>query len=232
MTKEQKNQFDNLYNFYDNVDEEKERKNKIKERNKRINQRKIEQNDKFDFDTEIVIGMTNKNNEKKNEEQQKKMTKKQAQILRKKKKIKRIIKLITLLMIIIGGIVFALVSPIFNIKEIYVVKNEQISSDTIVSLSQLKIGQNIFKYSSRKVEKEIKTNPYIESVNIKRKFPDKIEITVKERQKNYNVEFLNGYAYINNQGYILEISEQKLELPIVQGISTEEEKIEIGRAHV
>ncbi|MCI8618299.1 MAG: FtsQ-type POTRA domain-containing protein [Clostridia bacterium] len=228
MTKEQKNQFDNLYNFYDNVDEEKERKNKIKERNKRINQRKIEQNDKFDFDTEIVIGMTNKNNEKKNEEQQKKMTKKQAQILRKKKKIKRIIKLITLLMIIIGGIVFALVSPIFNIKEIYVVKNEQISSDTIVSLSQLKIGQNIFKYSSRKVEKEIKTNPYIESVNIKRKFPDKIEITVKERQKNYNVEFLNGYAYINNQGYILEISEQKLELPIVQGISTEEEKIVEG----
>ena len=228
MTKEQKNQFDNLYNFYDNVDEEKERKNKIKERNKRINQRKIEQNDKFDFDTEIVIGMTNKNNEKKNEEQQKKMTKKQAQILRKKKKIKRIIKLITLLMIIIGGIVFALVSPIFNIKEIYVVKNEQISSDTIVSLSQLKIGQNIFKYSSRKVEKEIKTNPYIESVNIKRKFFDKIEITVKERQKNYNVEFLNGYAYINNQGYILEISEQKLELPIVQGISTEEEKIVEG----
>jgi cell division protein FtsQ len=228
LTKEQKNQFDNLYNFYDNVDEEKERKNKIKERNKRINQRKIEQNDKFDFDTEIVIGMTNKNNEKKNEEQQKKMTKKQAQILRKKKKIKRIIKLITLLMIIIGGIVFALVSPIFNIKEIYVVKNEQISSDTIVSLSQLKIGQNIFKYSSRKVEKEIKTNPYIESVNIKRKFPDKIEITVKERQKNYNVEFLNGYAYINNQGYILEISEQKLELPIVQGISTEEEKIVEG----
>ncbi len=228
MTKEQKNQFDNLYNFYDNVDEEKERKNKIKERNKRINQRKIEQNDKFDFDTEIVIGMTNKNNEKKNEEQQKKMTKKQAQILRKKKKIKRIIKLITLLMIIIGGIVFALVSPIFNIKEIYVVKNEQISSDTIVSLSQLKIGQNIFKYSSKKVEKEIKANPYIESVNIKRKLPDKIEITVKERQKNYNVEFLNGYAYINNQGYILEISEQKLEMPIVQGISTEEEKIAEG----
>lgn len=228
MTKEQKNQFDNLYNFYDNVDEEKERKNKIKERNKRINQRKIEQKDKFDFDTEIVIGMTNKNNQKNNEEQQKRMTKKQAKILRKKKKIKRIIKLITLLMIIIGGVVFALVSPIFNIKEINVVKNEQISSDTIVSLSQLKTGQNIFKYSSKKVEKEIKTNPYIESVNIKRKFPDKIEITVTERQKNYNIEFLNGYAYINNQGYILEISEQRLELPIIQGISTEEEKIVEG----
>ena len=172
--------------------------------------------------------MTNKNNQKNNEEQQKRMTKKQAQVLRKKKKIKRIIKLITLLMITIGGIVFALVSPIFNIKEINVVKNEQISSDTIVSLSQLKIGQNIFKYSSKKVEEEIKTNPYIEIVNIKRKFPDKIEITVKERQKNYNIEFLNGYAYINNQGYILEISEQKLELPIVQGISTEEEKIVEG----
>lgn len=228
MTKEQKNQFDNLYNFQSNIDEEKERKNKIKERSKRIKQQKVEQKDSFDFDTEIVIGMTNRNNQKKNEEQKRRMTKKEAKTIRKRKKIKKIIKLITLLLIVIGGIVFALVSPIFNIKEINIVENEQISSDTIISLSQLKVGQNIFKYRSKKVEKEIKTNPYIESVDIKRKFPDKIEITVKERQKNYNVEFLNGYAYINNQGYILEISEQKLELPIIQGISTEAENIVEG----
>jgi len=58
-------------------------------------------------------------------------------------------------------------------------------------------------------------------VSIKRKFPNKIEITVEERQKNYNIEALNGYAYINNQGYILEIKKQKIELPLIQGISTE-----------
>ena len=233
MTKQQKKEFDNLYKFSEPMDtnvieEEKINKKKAKEREKRIKKRKAKQKTQFDFDTETVIGMTNKNNQKKQKEVQIRSTKKQARMERKKKKLKRIIKWTTLFLLIIGGIVFALVSPIFNIKDIQVINNNQIATETIISLSQLQVGQNLFKFNKNKVEKEIKTNPYIESVNIKRKIPDKIEITIEERNKNYNVEFLNGYAYINNQGYILEISEQKLDLPTIQGISTQAEQIVEG----
>lgn len=235
MTKQQKKEFDNLYKFNNqetfsmNIEEqEKIDKKKAKEREKRIKQRKTEQKTQFDLDTETVIGMTNKNNKNKQQNEQKRMTKKQAQIERKKKKIKKIIKWTTLFLLIIGGIVFALVSPIFNIKEIYVNNNNQIATETIVSLSQLQVGQNLFRFNKNKVEKEIKTNPYVESVSVKRKLPNKIEITIEERNRNYNVEFLNGYAYINNQGYILEISEQKLDLPVIIGISTEQEQIVEG----
>lgn len=235
MTKEQKKEFDNLYKFdnqdYDSINieqQEKINKKKAKEREKRIKQRKTEQKSQFDFDTETVIGITNKNNKNKQPNVQKRMTKKQAKIERKKKKLKKIIKLITLFLLIIGGFVFALVSPIFNIKEIQVSNNNQIATETIISLSQLQLGQNLFRFNKNKIEKEIKTNPYIESVTIKRKIPSKIEISVKERNKNYNVEFLNGYAYINNQGYILEISDQKLDLPTIQGISTDAEQIVEG----
>ena len=42
------------------------------------------------------------------------------------------------------------------------------------------------------------------------------------------MKFLNEYAYINNQGYILEISENNGELPIIQGIETSEDKITPG----
>lgn len=235
MTKEQKKEFDNLYKFdnqdYDSINIEKQEKinkKKAKEREKRIKQRKAKQKSQFDFDTETVIGMTNKNNKNKQPNVQRRMTKKQAKIERKKKKLKKIIKLITLFLLIIGGFVFALVSPIFNIKEIQVSNNNQIATETIISLSQLQLGQNLFRFNKNKIEKEIKTNPYIESVTIKRKIPSKIEISVKERNRNYNVEFLNGYAYINNQGYILEISDQKLDLPTIQGISTDAEQIVEG----
>lgn len=235
MTKEQKKEFDNLYKFdnqdYDSINieqQEKINKKKAKEREKRIKQRKAKQKSQFDFDTETVIGITNKNNKNKQPNVQKRMTKKQAKIERKKKKLKKIIKLITLFLLIIGGFVFALVSPIFNIKEIQVSNNNQIATETIISLSQLQLGQNLFRFNKNKIEKEIKTNPYIESVTIKRKIPSKIEISVKERNRNYNVEFLNGYAYINNQGYILEISDQKLDLPTIQGISTDAEQIVEG----
>ena len=121
-----------------------------------------------------------------------------------------------------------MVSPIFNINEIRVINNNQISTETIISLSQLQIGQNIFKFKGSQVRKDIKTNPYVENIKVQRRLPNRVEITIEERQKNYNVEFLNGYAYINNQGYILEISEQKLDLPVIQGVSTEQKEIVAG----
>lgn len=229
MTKQQRKEIDDLYNLSNNTaKKEKEEKKKAKEREKRIKQRKNEQKDQFDFDTETVIGMTNRNNQKIQQRNQSRMTKKQAKIIRKKKRIKKVIKTILLLAIIIGGICFALISPIFNIEDIKVNGNEQINADTIVSLSQLQVGQNIFKFYKEKVINDIKTNAYVENVKIKRKIPNKIEITIEERKQDYNVEFLNGYAYINNQGYILEISEQKLDLPVIKGISTPQEQIVEG----
>jgi cell division protein FtsQ len=233
LTKNQKDKIDDLF-YYSPINTEKttqkEQKRKTKEREKRIkkqnSQKKVE--NQFDYDNEMVIKMTNKNNQKKEEQNKQKMSKKQRQILKKKKRIKRMLKFTALLMIIIAGIIFALVSPIFNIQEIEVSDNEQINTETIISLSQLNLGQNIFKFNKNKVNKNIKTNAYIESVEIKRKLPNKVQIQIEERKKEYNVEFLNGYAYINNQGYILQISEERQALPTIQGISTPDEQIVEG----
>ena len=233
MTKNQKDKIDDLF-YYSPINTEKitqkEQKRKTKEREKRIkkqnSQKKVE--NQFDYDNEMVIKMTNKNNQKQEEKTKQKMSKKQRQILKKKKRIKLMLKFTALLIIIIAGIIFALVSPIFNIKEIDVSNNEQIKTETIVSLSQLNLGQNIFKFNKNKVNKNIKTNAYIESVEIKRKLPNKVQIQIEERKQEYNVEFLNGYAYINNQGYILQISEEKQALATIQGISTPDEQIVEG----
>lgn len=233
MTKNQKDKIDDLF-YYSPINTEKitqkEQKRKTKEREKRIkkqnSQKKVE--NQFDYDNEMVIKMTNKNNQRQEEKTKQKMSKKQRQILKKKKRIKLMLKFTALLIIIIAGIIFALVSPIFNIKEINVSNNNQINTETIISLSQLNLGQNIFKFNKNKVNKNIKTNAYIESVEIKRKLPNKVQIQIEERKQEYNVEFLNGYAYINNQGYILQISEEKQALPTIQGISTPDEQIVEG----
>ena len=233
MTKNQKDKIDDLF-YYSPINAEKttqkEQKRKTKEREKRIKKQNSqkEAENQFDYDNEMVIKMTNKNNQRKEEQTKQKMSKKQRQILKKKKRIKRMLKFTALLIIIIAGIIFALVSPIFNIEEIEVSNNDQINTETIISLSQLNLGQNIFKFNKNKINKNIKTNAYIESVEIKRKLPNKVQIQIEERKQEYNVEFLNGYAYINNQGYILQISEEKQSLPTIQGISTPDEQIVEG----
>ncbi len=210
--------------------EEIMKRKKQKEREKRLNQkRRIEEKqDEFDLDTETVINMTNRNKMKKDEERKKKISKQEKKRRKRIKKIKFFVKLFLLVGIVAGGITFALTSPIFNIKDINVINNVTIPSDTIVSLSGLKSGDNIFKFYKGNIYDKIKENPYVENVEIHRKLPSTIEIDVTERVATYNIDFMGKYAYINTQGYILEISEDSMGMPVIQGATTNEEEIVPG----
>lgn len=209
-------------------EKDKQVKQKIKEREKRISQRKKEQIKKdkkeLDDDLDIAIKMTRKNNKKEQVLNQRK----QREIERKKKKRNRILKISLLLLIIIGGITFALTSPIFNIKDIQVINNTQVGTNEIISISELNLESNIFRFLKTNVENNIKQNPFIESVEIKRILPNTVQLTISERTKKFSVEFLNSYAIINTQGYILEISENNENLPILKGLTTSEEEFYAG----
>ena len=210
--------------------EEMIKRKKQKEREKRINEKKKteQKQEKFDLDTETVINMTNKNKLKKDAQKRKKITREERKRKKRIKRIKFFVKLFLLVGIIAGGITFALTSPIFNIKDINVINNVTIPSDTIVSLSGLKSNENIFKFYKGNVIRKIKENPYVESVEIHRKLPATIEIDVTERVATYSVDYMGKYAYINTQGYILEISDDNRGMPVIQGVTTNENDIVPG----
>ncbi len=119
-------------------------------------------------------------------------------------------------------------SPIFNIKNIVVSNNKAITAEEIISLSGITIEENLFKIRLGQVQKNIKENAYIENVQIKRKLPSELQIIVEERTPTYMLEFVNSFVYINNQGYMLEVSENKLEVPIIIGYETSLEEIKAG----
>ena len=154
--------------------------------------------------------------------------KKQIKSKKKRKIIFRVIKWLILLGIVIGGIVYAMLSPIFNIQGITVTGNSKISSETIVSLSGLIIDQNIFSFRTSDVIDGIKQNAYIDTVDVKRKFPDQVELSVKERVATYMLTYGNAYVYLNNQGYILEITSEKGDFPTITGYETPTEQIVEG----
>ena len=208
-------------------DEESEKKKQMKEREKRIQKRNKERDD-FDMDMETVINMTNRNNKKVSSQYQKRISQQNKKIEQRKKKNKKIIKYVSIFFIIIASFVFALCSPMFNIKNITVINNNVLSEDMIISLSGLKKEQNIFRFLKSDIENNLKENPYVESVKINRKLPDTIEIDIQERQRNFSLKFLNGYAYINNQGYVLEIVQESNGIPIIEGSQTPEEEIKPG----
>ena len=121
-----------------------------------------------------------------------------------------------------------MISPIFSIKEVQVLNNDKVSSETIISLSELKTEENIFRFQASKAMNKIKENAYIENVKVHRKIPDIVQIEVKEREHNYSVDFLGKYAYINTQGYILEIAQDSKQKIVLQGIQSSEEQVVVG----
>ena len=142
---------------------------------------------------------------------------------------KKLLKGLGIVCLIAAAIVFLFTTALFNVTKIDVVGNESVSDEEIISLSQIKLNENMFKYLKPVITENIKSNPYVEEVKIARILPDKIQITVQERKAKFMVKLLDSYAYINSQGYILEITNQTKELPIIEGVSTPEEEIIVGK---
>lgn len=147
----------------------------------------------------------------------------------KRKKIFKIVKWTSILLIVAGLWLGILYSKLFDIKNIEVYGNEKLTYEQVVESSKVQIDQNMFKYFKHSVIKNLESNPYIESVTVKRKYPSTVVLNVKERTLKYILQYKDGYAYINSQGYILELSTTKPDVPEIKGYTTLEENLVPGQ---
>lgn len=139
----------------------------------------------------------------------------------KRNKRKKALFVVLLIFIIALAIYLLFFSGLFNIKEITVENNSRVSSQDIISMSGLEIGKNMFRPH---VKEKVKSNAYIKDVKIIRKINGEVVIKVEEREPTYMIRFEEKYAYINNQGYILEINENPISVPEIIGYSEIEMK--------
>lgn len=224
------------------VSKNRPKKNNTKKRT--VNKQNLKKEDKFNFDDEIVIGVAKvKDSKEKNQNKTKVSNNKKTsysknkKVQAKKKNINnkpkskntfKIFKYVFIICAILAAIICFMLSPVFNLTEVKVEGNSKISKEVIISLSEIKIGENIFKINKSNISNKIKQNAYIEEISIKRKLPSVLEINVKEKQATYMLEYVNSYAHVNNQGYMLEITDTKIDKPIIIGISTNAEDIKVG----
>ena len=123
---------------------------------------------------------------------------------------------------------FLFVSPVFSIQEVVVNGEENLNESVYIALSNIQIGQNIFEIDKTQIRNAILQEPYVEDVEIKRVYPNKIEINVTERHVSYMIESFGQYIYLDRNGYILEKNSKLLNYPIIRGYETDMENIEIG----
>lgn len=211
--------------------------------NKKNKQRSKKNEQIYDFENELFIGVntipTEKNvttkhkinkkpnkkinkNKKKNKHPKNRNNNKIEKIPRENKRAKVFVKWVLIITAIIGISLLILLSPLFNILDIEVDNNKRLSQEEIIDLSGIQIGDNMFKINRFSIQNKLKQNPYIESVKLKRELPSVLHIIVNERNATYMLEMDNAqYAIINNQGYVLEISSIPQNLPKIISYKTQ-----------
>lgn len=222
-------------------------------KSKNVRNKKKQQEEKYNADNEIIIGVTTKPKEVRVDKKKSARTKpvknnikrtsnkkssnkvinennkkkKNEKVLTKEQEINKInrktiaISFCIVLVIAIAGIIYFLTTPMFNVSNIEVNGNNKNSVETYISLTKIDLNStNIFAVTKTGIAKNIKENPYVESVEVKRKLPNMIQINIKEREVAYQANYNDEYIYIDKQGYILEINNEKKNVKKIIGLST------------
>jgi hypothetical protein len=128
--------------------------------------------------------------------------------------------------------VLVLLLPAFRIRKITVEGNRVILTEDIIAASRLIAGEHILahvgggivpffmlRYGS--LEDELsEIFPYIRSVQVRVQIPSEVRIIIEERQKIGYLDVPDGYAVIDSEGYVVEISssEPPTGVPMIEGI--------------
>jgi cell division protein FtsQ len=161
-------------------------------------------------------------------------------IIMKTKNNKNKIKKKTSVVIFVTIFSFALLGYIFintenfTVKDIKIFGQNVLNKEAIIKSANIELDKNIFTYNIGQIENKLKKNPYIKSVNVKRKLPNKLGFNIVEIRETAIIPYMGSFAYIDNNGIILKIDDEitNNSIPIINGINLKDaiigEKLDSG----
>ena len=130
--------------------------------------------------------------------------------------------------VVICGFVFAgvqflgSVTP-FRLKNIEVSKTKRLTKIEIMDFAGVKVGQDLLRINLKKTGEQLAINPWVETVKVRRYYPDTISISLTEREPLAVVNM--GYLhYLDAKGTIFKTLNQgdRLDYPVVTGFSEDD----------
>ncbi|MCI6277010.1 MAG: FtsQ-type POTRA domain-containing protein [Clostridium sp.] len=118
--------------------------------------------------------------------------------------------------------------PYFNIQAIDISKNYILTESEVDGLNQKYLGHNIFTTSKEEILKDLKTHPYIKDAVISKKLPNKITITLEQKQGKFFVENEKKYYIFDEELNLLEVKDDISDLNLVALIGIDVNSINVG----
>jgi cell division protein FtsQ len=116
--------------------------------------------------------------------------------------------------------VFVLEDPFFQVREIELEGYRSLKKETLLSLTPMDEMSNIFTVSLKVVAKPMESHPWIEDVMVRKVFPNKISIRIKERKPQAILQLEKLY-YIDTKGVIFSPADDRggYNYPLLTGLT-------------
>ena len=128
-----------------------------------------------------------------------------SDLVKSKKKRKRIKRGILIFILLAStAVILSLKLPYFNVSNILVTNNINVTKESIIDISGIKNGNNIFYLKSNVAKNLLLQNQYIEKVSIHRILPSTVSIDVNERKIMYYYKDKGKYLVVGIDGILIE----------------------------
>ncbi len=150
--------------------------------------------------------------------------KQQLKKARRRNKIKKRLIVFAFVFVCIGIIVTVLKAPFFNVKSVICVGYETLTEKEIIETAKVEMGVNIFSSNIGAMKRRVAAIPEVSESNVRRLFPNKIKIWVRECKKAAYVKSGNVGLVIDANGKILsylnDVSEEsQIDIAHLMGIN-------------
>lgn len=117
---------------------------------------------------------------------------------------RRGLKLILLAVLAAGVYLYLRNCAWLGIDAIEVYGNDQVLAEELISMSGLQTGQNILAVDLDEASRALSYHPLVKQVEISRRFPKKVAITVQERHTWAVVRYKDTFLCLDEEGYCLD----------------------------
>lgn len=128
---------------------------------------------------------------------------------RKLKKWAIFVLLLILLVVVFSSIVYFVIGS--EVKNIYIYGNTNLTDQEIIELAKLQDYPNFYATSSNKIENNIKKNPLIKKIKVKKKFFQQVHIYIEE----YKILFKSDEKYTLENGQDIALLKDNYNVPIL-----------------
>lgn len=94
-------------------------------------------------------------------------------------------------------------TSVLGLTEIDVAGNQRLAYGQVLEIAGLRLGQNSLGVNVSRVEAALSQNPWVEFVTVRRELPDKLFITIKERQPSFWVRQDGQLYFADAKGDII-----------------------------